>query len=132
MQELTIFYDGACPLCLKEMQHLHRADRLEKIRFEDINCKQFQTHYPAVDKHSANRILHGMLADGSIILGLDVTCKAWGLVGKGRWISYLRWPLIKQISDLVYLVFARYRYPISRWITGQQRCDSCTLDRKSP
>ena len=132
MHELIIFYDGACPLCMREMQLLQGADNDQKIRFADINSELFQAQYPVIDKDSANRVLHGMLADGSIILGLDVTCKAWDLVGKGRWISCLRWPLLKQISDLVYSVFAKYRYPISRWITGQQRCDSCTLGSKTP
>ncbi len=131
MHELTIFFDGACPLCLKEMQHLYRADGLQKICFVDINTEVFEAQYPDIDKESANKILHGKLADGSLILGLDVTCKAWNLVGKGRWISFLRWPIIKPMADLAYLLFAKYRYPISRWLTGQQRCPSCRLERKS-
>ena len=132
MHELVIFYDGACPLCLREMQLLQSADSDQKLHFEDINSKLFHSKYPVINRDRANRVLHGMLADGSIILGLDVTCKAWTLVGKGQWVSYLRWPLLKQISDMVYLVFAKYRYPISRLVTGQKRCDSCTLSSKTP
>ena len=130
--ELTIFYDGGCPLCMKEMRHLHQADSKNKILFVDINANDFQSNYPTIKKDEANRILHGWVADGSLILGLDVTCKAWSLVGKGRWLAVLRWPLIKPVADLFYLFFAKYRNSISWWLTGQRRCNSCQLDRKSP
>jgi predicted DCC family thiol-disulfide oxidoreductase YuxK len=130
--ELTIFYDGGCPLCMKEMRHLHKADIKNTIQFVDINAHDFESNYPTINKEEANRILHGWLADGSLLLGLDVTYKAWSLVGKGGWIAVLRWPLIKPLADLGYRFFAKYRNSISWWFTGQKRCDSCQLDRKSP
>jgi predicted DCC family thiol-disulfide oxidoreductase YuxK len=114
------------------MRHLHQADSNNKILFVDINANDFQSNYPTINKDEANRILHGWVADGSLILGLDVTCKAWSLVGKGRWLVVLRWPLIKPVADLFYLFFAKYRNSISWWLTGQRRCNSCRLDRKSP
>jgi len=129
VHELTIFYDGGCPLCLKEMRHLFKADINNQILFVDINDSGFQSNYPSVDRDQANRILHGWLPDGTVLLGLDVTCKAWSLVGKGHWLSILRWPFIKPIADLTYLVFAKYRNSISWWLTGQRRCDSCKIDK---
>jgi predicted DCC family thiol-disulfide oxidoreductase YuxK len=128
VQELTIFYDGACPLCLKEMRHLHKSDLEGKILFVDINADDFQVNYPSIDRTKANRVLHGFLADGTLILGLDVTCRAWNLVDKGRWLAILRWPLVRPVADLAYRVFARYRSSFSWWLTGQRRCDSCQLD----
>jgi len=130
MSELKIFYDGACPLCLAEMRHLLNLDTQHKIDLVDINQQDFEEKYPDINKNKADAILHGQLADGSIILGLDVTHKAWSLVGKGYRTAILRWPLIRHFADLAYLFFAKYRHPISRLITGKSRCESCSLERK--
>ena len=129
MTDLTIFYDGGCPLCAAEMSHLNSLDTSGKIAFEDIFAVDFEARFPHIDQREADRILHGQLADGELIFGLDVTYQAWVLVGKRKWVAVLRWPVVKQLADLGYLFFARYRYTISRLITGQSRCESCAIGR---
>jgi predicted DCC family thiol-disulfide oxidoreductase YuxK len=119
MTDLTIFYDGGCPLCAAEMRHLNSLDGAGKIAFEDIYAADFGARFPHIDQREADRILHGQLADGALIFGLDVTYQAWALVGKRRWVAILRWPIIKQIADFGYLFFARHRYRISRLLTGK-------------
>jgi predicted DCC family thiol-disulfide oxidoreductase YuxK len=130
MAQLEIFYDGGCPLCLAEMRHLKHLDVQKNIKFIDINDNTFPSNYPEIDRASANRILHGRLKDGSIILGLDVTHRAWSLVGRGKWTAILRMPIFKHIADFFYHIFARHRYRISKWLTGQERCQSCSLEAR--
>ena len=130
MTELTIFYDGGCPLCLAEMKHLLKLDKHNKLELVDINQQGFEAMYPNINRTKAEQILHAQLADGSILLGLDVTHKAWSLVGKGQWTAILRWPIVRVITDFFYLQFARHRHFLSRAITGQERCESCSLERK--
>lgn len=125
MTELSIFYDGGCPLCVAEMDHLKRLDNAGKIAFEDICAADFNARFPRVDRQQADRILHGELGDGEMIYGLDVTYWAWVLVGKRHWVAILRWPLFKQLAQLGYLFFARYRHQISRLLTGKTRCNTC-------
>ena len=36
-QTLTIFYDGQCPLCIKEMEYLKRCDKNNLIGLVDIH-----------------------------------------------------------------------------------------------
>ncbi|MCT8987662.1 thiol-disulfide oxidoreductase DCC family protein [Shewanella phaeophyticola] len=122
--ELTIFYDGTCPLCLNEMQQLKRYDQLNRIALEDINAADIKQRFPDLDVEQANTILHGLQADGTWLYGLDVTAKAWGLTGKHCWIKMLRLPVIKPVADKAYLTFARNRYRISYLLTGQKRCDT--------
>ena len=127
--DLRIFYDGGCPLCLAEMKQLIKLDRQKKIDLVDINQESFEEDYPEIDRQKADQILHGQLADGTILLGLDVTHKAWSLVGKGRWTAIIRWPIIRPLADFAYLKFARHRHFLSRVITGKERCQSCNLER---
>ncbi|HET8807658.1 MAG TPA: DCC1-like thiol-disulfide oxidoreductase family protein, partial [Methylophaga sp.] len=71
-----------------------------------------------------DRALHGQLADGSMIYGLDVTAKAWALVDAHRWIQILRWPLIRWFTDTGYRLFARLRHPIGRLMGRDKTCDT--------
>jgi predicted DCC family thiol-disulfide oxidoreductase YuxK len=126
---LRIYYDGLCPLCLREMQHLQRLDREQRLDLQDINAADFVERFPHIDRLQADRILHGELADGRLLYGLDVTVMAWRLVGRGRWVSFLRWPLVRPVADRVYLFFARHRHRISGWFG---RPSTCIDDRCSP
>ena len=64
MTDLTIFYDGGCPLCAREMRHLNSLDAASKIAYEDIYAANFTERFPHIDQKEADRILHGQLADG--------------------------------------------------------------------
>jgi predicted DCC family thiol-disulfide oxidoreductase YuxK len=123
MSALRVYYDGLCPLCTKEINHIKRLDKQGLVDMQDINAADFEQRYPHIDRVQADRILHGELPDGRIILGLDVTCTAWALVGKGHWFAFMRWPLIKPVADRVYLYFARHRHRISGWFGRPTTCD---------
>lgn len=130
MFQLTIFYDGHCPLCVKEMTHLAVLDKGQKMKLVDIQQDGFSETYPSIDPKAAKNILHALDNDGKLLLGLDVTYLSWALVGKGFWIAPLRWPMIRWFADRAYLYFARNRYKISGWLTGQEKCESCSIDGK--
>jgi len=126
--ELIIFYDGGCPLCVKEMRHLKRLDKEGRIQFENVNEPDFSQRYPQVEVAKANQYLHGQVSSGEMIYGLDVTHEAWSLVGKGWIIAPLRWPVIRWFADKTYLFFARNRNRISKLLTGKERCAQCSID----
>lgn len=126
MHQLTVFFDGHCPLCNKEISLLKQLDTRKKLHFEDIHAIDFVYRYPYIDVVAADKRLHGQLANGQIITGLDVTAKAWGLVDHHKWLQILRWPVIRWFADLGYLIFARFRHPIAR-LFGDKSCqdDNC-------
>tara|TARA_R110002167_G_scaffold151133_2_gene344987 strand:+ start:269 stop:679 length:411 start_codon:yes stop_codon:yes gene_type:complete len=120
---LRVYYDGLCPLCLSEIRHLRRLDLQGNLDLQDINSGDFQTRFPHIDKIAADRVLHGELRDGTLVKGLDVTCMAWQLVGKGHWFAFLRWPLIRPFADFGYRFFARHRHRISGWFGRAPICE---------
>ncbi|MCH2454651.1 thiol-disulfide oxidoreductase DCC family protein [Idiomarina sp.] len=126
--KLIIFFDGGCPLCVKEMRHLRKLDEKRQITFENINEPDFNQRYPQVNVAKANQYLHGQVSSGEMIYGLDVTHAAWSLVGKGWMIAPLRWPVIRWFADKAYLFFARNRNRISKLLTGKERCAQCSID----
>lgn len=123
MTRLTLFYDGRCPLCVAEMARLASLDRHGALAFEDINAADFSRRFPTIDPVAANRVLHGWDENQQLLLGLDVSCRAWQVVGHHRWMAALRWPLLRPLADVGYRIFARNRYFFSRLLSGQARCD---------
>ena len=39
--ELTLLYDGGCPLCLREVNFLRKRDQHSRIGFVDINASDY-------------------------------------------------------------------------------------------
>ena len=123
--KLTLFYDAQCPLCNAEINQLKAYDNKQQLEFEDIHTPDFIQRFPYVDQVKAKRVLHGQLSNGEMIYGLDVTCLAWKTVGRHRWLTILRWPVIRWFSDLAYLFFARYRNNISSLFINRDKALDC-------
>lgn len=121
MHELRLYYDGNCPLCMKEIRQMQRCNTAGKLELQDINDNDFAERFPHVDRQAADGTLHAELPDGSMLYGVDATVQAWTVVGKGHWFGFLRWPLIRPIADAVYRLFARHRHRISRWVGGPSK-----------
>ncbi len=126
--QLTVFYDGRCPLCVKEIRALKQHDAAGLLQLENIHAKDVRQRYPQLDPTAAEKILHGIDANGEWLTGLDVTVKAWQLVKRHRWLRILRWPLIKPLADMFYRFFARHRQKMAFLLTGQRHCDRCLGD----
>lgn len=119
----TIFYDGLCPLCEIEMSHLKKRNSEGLLKFVDITAADFSDHYPTLEWEALNARIHGMTEEGDMLIGLDVTHKAWSLVGYKWLYAPLRLPVIRFFADKFYLLFAKHRNTISYWFTGKKRCD---------
>tara|TARA_B110000444_G_C18796291_1_gene575036 strand:+ start:985 stop:1329 length:345 start_codon:yes stop_codon:yes gene_type:complete len=107
------------------MRALSKFDKLNNLRLEDLHQENFDELFPYVDKVQANKILQAELEDGSMLYGLDANCKAWELVGKNTWFQILRWPILRNMADLAYLLFANNRSLFSYALTGKRRNDRC-------
>ncbi|WP_417552585.1 thiol-disulfide oxidoreductase DCC family protein [Marinomonas fungiae] len=125
---VTLFYDGHCPLCMKEIALLQRYNTEQRLKLVDIHSEVFDTLYPQIDKQAADRLLHAIDHNGQLLTGLDANVAVWQAVGKHKWLTVLRWPVIRWFADRGYLLFAKHRHKISFWLTGQKRCDACEKD----
>jgi predicted DCC family thiol-disulfide oxidoreductase YuxK len=128
--KLTIYYDGNCPLCSLEMQKLKRYDDKKLIILVNLQQDNFTKHFPHINVANALQILHGEY-QGKLLLALDVTHRAWTLVGRGALVAPLQFPVIKQVAHASYLLLAKYRYPISNFLhqrfgIGIKTCDKGT------
>jgi predicted DCC family thiol-disulfide oxidoreductase YuxK len=112
-EKITVFYDGHCPLCDWEINHLKKKDSENNIEFEDIKSESFSTKYPNLNKQQLDALLHVQQSDGQWQTGLDATYLLWNTVGAGKWFSPLKWRWLRPILKPCYLVFAKYRHNIT-------------------
>jgi predicted DCC family thiol-disulfide oxidoreductase YuxK len=120
--KIEVLYDGACPLCSREIRFLERRDRGQgAIRFEDIADPSFDSGAHGVELRELMARIHGVLPDGTLIEGVEVFRQAYAAVGLGWLVGPTRWPGLRSLSDLAYRIFARNRW---RWRGRGSACDA--------
>ncbi len=118
---ILLLYDGACPLCAREVRLLRRLDRGRgRIAFEDIAAPTFDPGRHGLDRETVMARMHGVLADGSVVEGMEVFRRAYAAVGFGWLLAPSRWPLLRPVFDAGYRWFARNRLRL----TGRSDCAS--------
>ncbi|MFN2168566.1 MAG: thiol-disulfide oxidoreductase DCC family protein [Anaerolineae bacterium] len=107
----TLFYDGQCPLCNREIAQL-RAVRGDALALVDIHS--LAAAAPAgdagPDREALLRTLHLRRGDGRWLNGADANVAAWEGTAQGRFMRILRWPLLRPLVDRVYAYWAGWRY----------------------
>jgi len=102
----TLFYDGQCPLCSKEMARLEQIKGAGLV-LQDIHALD-SANLPA-SKEQLLKVLH-LERQGQMITGIDANIAAWEHTGFGALWRILRWPLIKPIARAAYKGWASRRY----------------------
>jgi predicted DCC family thiol-disulfide oxidoreductase YuxK len=108
-QRIEVFFDGACPICSREMAMVRKLDRDHKIECTDIAARGFDANAQGLDADAVNGQIHGRLSDGRVVTGVEVFRQMYGLLGFRRWVAWSRRPWVAKMLDYCYAVFARYR-----------------------
>ena len=120
---VEVFYDGDCPLCLREIKLLRWLDRKERIRFTDISNPTFDpTEYGKTTQEFMDEI-QGRLADGTWIIGVEVFRQLYAAVGFAPLTWITRLPGISHGLDFGYRIFAKNRLRL----TGRCTTDVCKV-----
>ena len=123
--EIEVFYDGGCPLCLREVNLLRHWDRQGRIRFTDIDSLAFQADSVGKSYEALMAQMHGRLPDGTWVQGVDVFRRMYAAVGFKKLSALSRLPIVSQILHLGYALFARNRLRL----TGRCNAQSCSTKR---
>jgi predicted DCC family thiol-disulfide oxidoreductase YuxK len=111
--ELTLLYDGSCPICAWEKRNLGRKDKHGKLAFIDIQAADFRPEQYGTTMEALMARLHGVRADGRVIQGVETIIESYRAVG--WWWAYLPLSAVpRRLADKGYDWFASHRYAISR------------------
>jgi predicted DCC family thiol-disulfide oxidoreductase YuxK len=119
---VEVFFDGDCPLCVREIRMLRFLDRGRgRIRFSDIAADGFDAAETGLSMKALMDHIHGRMPDGSLIRGVEVFRQLYAAVGLGPVVALTRLPGLSHILDWGYEVFAKNRLRL----TGRCTPESC-------
>lgn len=99
---LTILYNGACPICSREIAHYRSLAQKAgaSVVFEDLETTDLSLW--GLDADAARRRLHARQG-GQILAGLEAFRAVWALLPGWRWLAWLTGlPLIRPVTSACY------------------------------
>ena len=111
--ELTLFYDGQCPLCVAEIEFLQSRSTKDQLAFVDVTQTGFEAAGHQISCEAAMAQIHGRTADGQVLVGVPVFAKAYRLAKLPflAWLLSRRW--LMPVLQPAYVLFAKHRQTIS-------------------
>ena len=114
MTTVTIWYDGACPLCIREIALMRRLDRAGRIEFVDVAAGSAVC---PIDRDLLLARFHARERGGQILDGAAAFAAMWraipllrplGLAARNR--------LVLAALERLYTIFLTIRPMLQRWM----------------
>lgn len=112
---LTIYFDGECPICRREIDLMKIFNRKERLHFIDFSTSSYRAADHGLNPCDLGKVIHARWADGTIIIGVDVFREMWEAIGLRLFARLSRRPLINKLLVKAYAWFAKNRL----WLTGK-------------
>lgn len=110
-QQVTVWFDSGCPLCVREIALMRRLDKRGAIDFIDLHSDAF---CPA-DRESLLARLHARDTDGSLLSGAAAFAAMWRAVPLLRPLGLAaRWRPLLAALEIAYRGFLSVRPGLQR------------------
>ena len=126
-QPLTVLYDGACPLCRREIG-IYRG--LEPLRSESPVCFTDVSNAalplpPGTTREQLLARFHVRSSDGELLSGAQAFLALWVALPGWRWLARVgRLPGAAWAMERAYRLFLRWRPALQRWASRLERLEA--------
>ncbi|MBB4063988.1 thiol-disulfide oxidoreductase DCC family protein [Gellertiella hungarica] len=111
---LTVYFDGGCPLCRREIALIRRLDRRGAIRFIDVSDA---AQACPIDRAELLARFHAS-ENGRLFSGARAFAAMWRAIPLLRPLGVVAdLPLTRPILELAYRGFLRLRPRLQRWLS---------------
>lgn len=111
--DVTVWYDGACPLCLREIALMRRLDSRGRIEFVEAR----DARGCPIDTEALLARFHAQEDDGPIVSGAAAFAAMWRVIPMLRPLGLIaRWRPLLWALEKLYLVFLRFRPSLQRFV----------------
>lgn len=123
---LTVYFDGGCPFCVREIGFYRRLRGADKLYWVDVaNCSGAELG-PGLDREAALRQLHVRAADGSLHRGAAAFVAIWRQLPAFSWLGVITSPRpMQRVLELGYRGFLKVR-PL--WRSAPESCPLLPAD----
>lgn len=116
--EVTVWFDGDCPLCVREISLMRRLDRRRAIEFVDVTGGQGCP----IDQQRLLERFHAREQDGELVSGAAAFAAMWRAIPLLRPLGLAaQWQPMQQLLEMLYLQFLRIRPRLQRALGGSER-----------
>lgn len=118
-QPMTMYYDGACPVCSREVSLYRKLDRNGRIRWHDVSADAGDLGADRVSQADALTVLHARLPDGRLVKGVDAFIAVWDrLPGFTLFARLARWRPVTWMLEKGYAWYAPRRKTVAQLLPG--------------
>lgn len=111
--ELTVYYDGSCPLCQREIAMYRRLAALERLNWFDVSAGEPLGDHLSCE--AAMRRFHVREASGRLLSGGAAFARLWLALPGWRWLGWcFQWPPMSWGLELAYRMFLPLRPMLQR------------------
>ena len=123
-RSLTIFYDGGCPLCRREIAYYRRRQGASELSWVDVSRAPEGEVAPGLSKSQALARFHTLRPDGTLISGGAAFAELWAALPGFRPLGRVlrTWPMVWALN-WGYLLFLKVR-PRLQSLAARRPCSS--------
>ena len=126
---LTVLYDGACPLCRREIGVYRGLRPNTPVCFADLNDAALPLP-PGTTREQLLARFHVRGRDGQLLSGAQAFLALWAVLPGWRWLALAgRLPGVAWLMERTYRLFLRWRPTLQRWAS---RLDTPSPGRPNP
>ncbi|QCB44635.1 DUF393 domain-containing protein [Hydrogenophaga sp. PAMC20947] len=106
----TVYFDGECPVCSREIAMYRRQPGAETVQWVDVARCEPSDMGPDLSRAAALARLHLRRVDGSLVSGAQAFTLLWRTLPRWAWLGRLMGtPLGLWLLEMGYRVFLRVR-----------------------
>lgn len=121
---LTVLYDGACPLCRREIGVYRGLRSNAPVRFVDIS-NAAQPLPPGTTRAQLMARFHVRNRDGELLSGARAFLALWAALPGWRWLALAgRLPGAAWAMERIYRIFLRWRPALQRLASRLEKSDT--------
>lgn len=108
---ITVFYDGKCGLCAKEIQHYRQISPEGIFDWQDITQSDTDLKKEGITLSQGLKFLHARDDNGQMHVGVDAFILIWQNLRYWKGLAMLvALPGIKHMAQALYKHFAKWRF----------------------
>jgi predicted DCC family thiol-disulfide oxidoreductase YuxK len=112
---LTVLYDGACPLCRREIGLYRGLQPVTPVCYADVSDTALALP-PGTTREQLLARFHVRGRDGRLLSGAPAFLALWATLPGWRWLARLgRLPGVAWAMERAYRLFLRWRPALQRW-----------------
>ena len=114
-QKLTVFYDGSCPVCSREIAFYKRQAGAENMDWFNLHDARTDEVAPGLTKQTALARFHVLTAEGEIVSGARAFSAIWSGLPRFRALAVMSGvPPVPWLLERAYTGFLRIRRALKR------------------